>query len=470
MANWNDIQENEIFTDTDGADNVSRLPLKAGQSNTRFDRGVRKDTALARWDIYSGGGISLRANNQLVTKRDIMPLHSLKFNNPVNDCIYHSDGTMMFVGEFTSYDNYSYNRIVLLDANGYVDKLKMNYGDGFNGNVKCVTLMPDNTLWIGGSFSTYTIKGVTITANNFIIINRDMTVNSNFQSGDGLNGEVESIKLSGYINPSIFNVCVVGAFYTYKNKGTSTSVGWVLRINNDGSFAQSTLGKIIAFSSGIPTDSVTNSDGSIYVVGSFTNIVYYDPTDEDTVSIQKLGMVKLTSSMAYADVAVAGFVQQSRKIIRRDFEGYLWVGGAFVDVINTTGAPFVRRGFVVLEADARIRAQVGDPLIYGTVYDIKFQQDGKALVVGDWQYSIQRHNPVSSNGTRDTSFPYINQFIPSASEGRILRTVDAEKTLFSPKIILGGAFGAIRNTSDTATYYTKNAVRLNENGQYQVPW
>lgn len=469
MANWDNIAENEIFTDTDGADNVSRLPLKAGQSNTRFDRGVRKDTALARWDIYSGGGISLRANNQLVTKRDIMPLHSLKFNNPVNDCIYHSDGSMMFVGEFTTYDNYSYNRIVLLDANGYVDKLKMNYGDGFNGTVKCVTLMPDNTLWIGGSFSTYTIKGVTITANNFIIINRDMTVNSNFQSGDGINGQVESIKLSGYITPSIFNVCLTGVFYTYKNKGISTNVGQILRINNDGSFAQSTLGKIISFDFGIPTDSATNPDGSIYVVGSFTNIVHYD-FEGDIISRQMLGMVKLNSSMEYDDVRVAGFMQQGRKIIRRDFQGYLWVGGSFVDVINSTGASFVRRGFVVLESDGRIRAQVPDPLIYGTVYDIKFQVDGKALVVGDWQYSIQRHNPVSSNGTRDTSFPYINQFIPSVPEGRILRTVDAEKTLFSPRIILGGAFGAIRNTSDTANYFTKNAVRLNENGQFQVPW
>jgi hypothetical protein len=113
---------------------------------------------------------------------------------------------------------------------------------------------------------------------------------------------------------------------------------------------------------------------------------------------------------------------------------------------------------------------VPDPLIYGTVYDIKFQMDGKAIVVGEDQYSIQRHNPVSSNGTRDTSFPYINQFIPSASEGRVLRAVDVEQTLFSPRIILGGAFGAIRNTSDTITYYTKNAARLDNNGQYQVPW
>jgi hypothetical protein len=472
MANWDNIAENEIFTDTDGADNVSRLPLKAGQSNTRFDRGVRKDTALARWNIYTGGGISLRANNQLITKRDIMPLHSLKFNNPVNDCIYHSDGSMMFVGEFTTYDNYSYNRIVLLDANGYVDKLKMNYGDGFNGAVKCVTLMPDNTLWIGGSFSTYTIKGVTITANNFIITNRDMTVNSNFQSGDGINGQVESIKLSGYITPSIFNVCVTGNFYTYKNKGISTNVGFVLRINNDGSFAQSTLGKM-TFVSGLPTDTVTNSDGSIYVVGSFGQIAYFDPAEEDTIFVQKYGMLKLTSSMEYANVAIPRFFpldNQSRKVIRRDFQNYLWVGGAFSEVENTTGVRYDYKGFVVLEADSRIRIQVPDPLIYGTVYDIKFQVDGKVLVVGDWQYSIQRHNPVSSNGTRDTSFPYINQFIPSVPEGRILRTVDAEKTLFSPRIILGGAFGAIRNTSDTANYFTKNAVRLNENGQFQVPW
>jgi hypothetical protein len=471
MANWDDIRENEVFTDTDGADNPSRLPLKVGQSNTRFDRGVRKDTALARWNIYTGGTMLLRANNQLVTKRDIMPLHSVKFNSAVNDCIYFGDGTMMFVGEFTSYDNYPYNRIALLDSNGYIDKTRMDYNDGFNGTVKCVTLMPDNTLWIGGSFSTYTNKGITTTANNFIIINRDMTVNSNFQSGDGLNGDVESIKLSGYISPSIFNVCVTGAFYTYKNKGISTDVGWVLRINNNGSFAQSTYNKV-AFSFGVPTDTVTNSDGSIYVVGSFTNIVYYDPTDEDTVSVQRLGMIKLTSSMDYANVAVAGFLDETtrRKIIRKDFAGYLWVGGSFGRVQNTTGAIFNYKGFVVLEADARIRAQVPDPLIYGTVYDIKFQIDGKAIVVGEYQYSIQRHNPVSSNGTRDTSFPYINQFIPSAPEGRTLRAVDVEQTLFSPRIILGGAFGAIRNTGDTTTYYTKNAVRLDNNGQYQVPW
>lgn len=468
MANWNDIQENEVFTDTDGADNVSRIPLKAGQSNTRFDRGVRKDTALTRWNIYTGGGIALRANNQMVTKRDIVPLHSIKFNDYTLDCAYLADGSMVFVGNFTTYDNYPYNRIVILDSNGYVEKTNMNYNDGFNGRVNRVTSMPDGTLWVGGVFSSYTNRGTTISAANFIILNRDMSVSSNFTSGDGLNGEVRSIRLSENTYPSTYSVCIAGEFYTYKHAGSSTTVGKVVRINNNATVKNSGAGITYSGYDAKVLDTATNPDGSVIAVGDFSSVTYTaDGNPPATVSRNR--MVKLTSTLGFSSDTVAGF-NATIRVIKRDAFGYFWVGGFFSVVTNTTGVDYTYKCLVVLESDTRIRIQVADPNIYGAIFDIDFQLDDKALVVGDFMYSVQRYNPVSSNGTRDTSFPYINQFIPSLSEGRIPFCVRAERVLLAPKIILAGAFGGIRNTSDTTTYYTKNAVRLDNNGQYQVPW
>ena len=171
-----------------------------------------------------------------------------------------SDGTVIAVGTFTSYDGASSNRIVALDTTGNVSPT-FNIGTGFNDSVFAVYVLPDNTVLVGGNFTTY--SGVS--ANRIIKLTSGGTVDASFNIGTGFTGTISDI-----IRDVDGNIIVVGAFTQYKG----TDCNDIVKIGINGNVVSnfdigSGIGGTGAYKTALTNDSTTNNN-KIVVVGDFT--------------------------------------------------------------------------------------------------------------------------------------------------------------------------------------------------------
>lgn len=99
------------------------------------------------------------------------------------------DGKIVLGGRFTTFNTYSFNRIVRLNTDGSIDS-SFSVGSGFDKNVYALAFQSDNKLIVGGTFLTY--KGVS--AKRILRLNNDGSLDVTFNSGVGLSiGEVRCI-------------------------------------------------------------------------------------------------------------------------------------------------------------------------------------------------------------------------------------------------------------------------------------
>jgi uncharacterized delta-60 repeat protein len=139
----------------------------------------------------------------------------------VNSTVLQADGKILIVGQFTSYNGTTINRIARLNTDGSLD-INFNSGTGVFGGVNSIAIQEDGKILIGGIFSSY--NG---TATNRIArLNTDGSLDANFSTGTGANGGVNSIA----IQPN-GKILIGGGFTSYNG----TAVSGFARLNSDGS-------------------------------------------------------------------------------------------------------------------------------------------------------------------------------------------------------------------------------------------
>jgi len=99
------------------------------------------------------------------------------FNNTVYKIVLQSDGKVVLGGDFTEYNGISANRIIRLNADGSRDT-SYGIGTGFNNLVNCIALQSDGKILVIGSFTTY--NGISYTK-PVIRLNTDGTIDNSFQ-------------------------------------------------------------------------------------------------------------------------------------------------------------------------------------------------------------------------------------------------------------------------------------------------
>jgi uncharacterized delta-60 repeat protein len=164
------------------------------------------------------------------------------------------DSKIIIGGDFTLFDGQSKNRIVRLNTDGSVDNT-FNIGTGFNNSVASIAVQSDGKIIVAGAFTTY--NGAT--ANRFIRLNTDGSIDTTFPTGTGFN--------SGSLNVIILSegkILVGGGFTTYNG----TTINRIVRLNTDATIDNTfTIGT--GFNSTINRLD-TDLQGRIYAVGSFT--------------------------------------------------------------------------------------------------------------------------------------------------------------------------------------------------------
>ncbi|TAE51175.1 MAG: T9SS C-terminal target domain-containing protein [Bacteroidetes bacterium] len=137
----------------------------------------------------------------------------------VNALAVQPDGKILVTGVFTSYNGTSRNRIARVNADGSLDT-GFDPGTGTNNQIRTLALQADNTILIGGTFTTY--NG---TARNFIArLNTDGSLYTGFDPGTGANSSIFFLALQSDVQ-----VLIGGDFTVYNGTGRSR----VARVNND---------------------------------------------------------------------------------------------------------------------------------------------------------------------------------------------------------------------------------------------
>jgi uncharacterized delta-60 repeat protein len=166
-----------------------------------------------------------------------------------------SDGKIMCVGTFTSFNATTRNRILRLNSDGSLDTA-FNPSSGFDNNVKTIEITGDGSYLCGGDFTTF--QGITSTR----IAKINTSGNYTNMSGlvQGFNSTVEVIKAA---NSTKSTFHIGGQFSTFN--GVSNRNGLVY-INGECQY----LGNVNLTGGGVYVIGVA-PDYSFYVGGDFTS-------------------------------------------------------------------------------------------------------------------------------------------------------------------------------------------------------
>lgn len=182
-----------------------------GTGPNNIIRGITKtnDRAIIFGDFTSYDGNSIQNCAKIYLDGTFDPTFSpgLGFNNVIYDVQIQSDGKLIAGGAFTSYDGFSSQRITRMNSNGTFD-LTFNIGAGFDNFVKSIAIQSDGKIVVVGNFTSF--NGVL--RNKIARLNSDGSLDLNFNPGSGFNGIPYDVKID-----SDGNILVVGEFTEYNS-------------------------------------------------------------------------------------------------------------------------------------------------------------------------------------------------------------------------------------------------------------
>ena len=292
--------------------------------------------------VYAGKVIRLNADGS----KDNSFVFGTGFNSDVLGISVQSDGKILVVGGFTTYNNTSASCIIRLNANGSVDSTFVS-GSGFTNSVNCVAIQSDGKILVGGPFQTY--NG--ISANGIIRLNSDGTKDTSFVYGTGFikigsTAGLRQIKLQ-----SDGKILCIGSADTYNG---TTSMNNIIRLNSDGSVDTS----------------------FVYGTGFVKNIVSPYPIRLICVEVQ--------------------------------VNGKILVGGDFTTYNGTTAKNIIRLNSDGSVDTSFVYGTGAFNAVSGGVYSIAIQGDGKIILVGiftDYNGTAVNHIiRLNSDGSVDAPF------------------------------------------------------------------
>ncbi|MGL2992752.1 T9SS sorting signal type C domain-containing protein [Flavobacterium sp. TSSA_36] len=309
--------------------------------------------------------------------------------------------------------------------NTFDDGLK---GDGFDNTVKTLAVQADGKLIVGGDFLNFNGS----TTPYLCRLLPDGSKDASFALGTGFNDKVYACLLQ----PD-GKIIVSGSFTTFNG----VSVGRIVRLLSDGSRDTSFVTTPGA-SSNVIYDMALQSDGSIFLVGSFTK--FNGITTNRLVKILPNGTIDTTFSIGTGASKVIEKVElqsDGKIIIGGDFDTFNGVSLGRIARLNPNGS-----------LDLSFTTGVG---FNNNVSAIGIQADGKIILGGSFTLfngtTANRIVRVNQDGTVDSSFVSGSGF----SNG----TVEVINSTSSGDLMIGGSFNESYNGTKV------NRVQLfNSNG------
>lgn len=182
------------------------------------------------------------------------------FDSFISSIKVQSNGKILVVGSFSTFNSITANCIVRLNPDGTLDNTFVS-GSGFIDffrNIRTLAVQQDGKIIVGGRFTSY---NGTSNLKNFIRLNTDGTIDPSFNIGTSFNSMVSSIVIDsgGRI--------LVGGFFTSYN---GTSCNRLIRLFDDGT-VDSQFNTGTGFNSSTLLGIQELQDTKIMAVGGFSN-------------------------------------------------------------------------------------------------------------------------------------------------------------------------------------------------------
>ncbi|MGC8744337.1 MAG: Calx-beta domain-containing protein [Verrucomicrobiia bacterium] len=330
-------------------------------------------------------------------------------DKPVHTLAIQRNGFILLGGEFTSFNSIVRKGMARLDPIGRLDT-SFNVGTGFNDVVKAVALQPDEKIIAGGLFTN--VAGYHM--NRVVRLNKDGSVDTSFNPGDGADGPVYSLAIQ-----NDGKILVGGGFVTFN----SVNMPGIVRLTPEGKLNAS-------FNTGVGVEGTVytiaiQNDSKILIGGKFTRVNNLPYTN--IARLNPDGSVDTTFNIGSgADGAVRAIIVQ--------FDNKIVVGGSFS---NFNGRSYSR--LVRLNPDGTIdnSFMAGEVGANDSVYALALQPDEKIVVAG----VFTRFNGVTRNGitrlNKDGSTDLNINFGEGANAYIGSLAIQPDR-----KIIIGGGFTA----------------------------
>lgn len=358
-------------------------------------------------------------------------------NNRIESCVIQPDGKIIVAGSFTFFNGIAKKRIIRLNIDGTFEST-FNSSNTTNASIRVVKLQSDGKILIGGLFTTY--NGI---SSNFLVrLNSDSTVDTTFNLGSGFDNSVYTI------NIQTDGKLIVGGVFNSCNNILNTK--GIVRLNIDG--AIDTI-----FSSNISTNNTFNpyvnvnstsiqSNGKIVIGGNFSNVGGF--SRNNLVDLNSSGTVN-NDFFPFTENGVS--TNGDVRAISLQTDGKIIIGGSGFNSYNGFSANSIAR----LNSDGTLDSTFN----FGTGFDnlinkIVVLSNNKIIVVG--QFTIYNGittkfiAQLNSDGTLDTSFN-----ASGLGANGIIYSVSIQT---NGKIIIGGDFTKYNGVN------RYGVARLNING------
>ncbi|WP_264563938.1 T9SS type A sorting domain-containing protein [Flavobacterium sp. N3904] len=343
-------------------------------------------------------------------------------NSNVLDSSLQTDGKIVIVGNFNSYNDTACKNIARLNVDGSLDR-SFNPDLGTDKDIQTISIQSDGKIIIGGEFTSY--NGTP--RNHIARLNPDGSLDESFNPN--LNIDVDtSITTSLIQNDG--KIIIGGYYYEF-----GSAMTYIIRLNTNGSIDNS-------FSSGVPpkglihTTSIQN-DGKIVVGG-----VFYNTAETNRTVIVRLNSNGSLDSNFPIQIGNQGEVVSTTSV---QSDGKIIMGGNFGN----------GKGIFRLNPDGSLDSSFSiDKDFFGGVSTTATQSDGKILIGGDFGiyketiiHSIARLN---TDGSLDAGFdPRSLSKNPVNGKDESYYNGGVSTVLIQPSggIIIGGHFGGYNATN-----------------------
>jgi uncharacterized delta-60 repeat protein len=216
--------------------NTGGMGLSMYQNLEHMTAVVNTIAVQADGKILVGGAFNRYNGN--ISRRNIIRINSNghvddsdfnQFENtfllPVRSIVEQPDNKILVGGDFQHYvsENNSWNRrITRINPDGSFDST-FSTGDGPNADVRCIALLPDGKIIIGGNFATYN----NITVNRLARLNSDGSLDTSFNE-DGIGTNTTILSIAVEIEGKIL---ITGWFTEFNGEQRNR----IARLNSDGS-------------------------------------------------------------------------------------------------------------------------------------------------------------------------------------------------------------------------------------------
>lgn len=358
-----------------------------------------------------------------------------------------SDGKLIVVGNFTTFNGVNKKNIVRLNLDGSIDT-SFNVGTSSNGYITCVKLQNDGKILCGGKFSQFNGQAYS----SMVRLNNNGTIDSSFNIGVGFKNVINSFTQEGIIKTIDIqndNKIIVGGKFLKFNNFIKINL---VRLNSNGSIDNSFN---IGIGGGNNTTDGTyngqifrlifdNSLNKIYLTGIINN--FNGNPSFNVLRLNSDGTVDTTFNfntiIGYNGLNSNGFIYD----LNLQSNGKLLLGGKDIVLSNCTSN--YCNTLVQINQDGTIDTSLNCKLVgaYTTIYSIDSFND---FIIVSGQFTSVNYTPiykgsivkVLQNGLTDLSFnpnlgtdPYNPVFTTSISlnDGNIIANPSKTVNYISP--------------------------------------